>query len=64
MLSFTTSAVHRLDNGLMQITPRQHTAGLKLLCWEFWFFGVKQARAACLFGAPRNDVLLILALLI
>ena len=80
MSSFTTSAVNRLDNWLMQAAPPQHTAGLQRFCWEFWFFGLKQARACLfvglffasvllvprtgLFGIPRYDVLLILALLI
>ncbi|NRQ41797.1 DUF817 domain-containing protein [Rheinheimera sp. YQF-2] len=80
MSSFSVAAVNRLDHWLMQVTPPQNTAGLQRFCWEFWFFGLKQARA-CLFVVlffasvllvpragvwiiPRYDVLLILALLI
>lgn len=80
MSSFTLAAINRLDQWLMQVTPPADTAGLRRFCWEFWFFGLKQARA-CLFVAlffasvllvprsgifaiPRYDVLLILALLI
>jgi uncharacterized membrane protein YoaT (DUF817 family) len=80
MSSFSVAAVNRLDLWLMQVTPPQNTAGLQRFCWEFWFFGLKQARA-CLFVVlffasvllvpragvwiiPRYDVLLILALLI
>jgi uncharacterized membrane protein YoaT (DUF817 family) len=80
MSSFTTNTVNRLDNWLMQVSPPQNTSGLPRFCWEFWFFGLKQARA-CLFvglffvsvllvprtgllNVPRYDVLLVLALLI
>lgn len=74
------NSINRLDNWLMQIQPPENTRGWRRFCWEFWFFGLKQARA-CLFVAlfftavllvpsagllsiPRYDVLLILALLI
>lgn len=80
MSSFTVHSVNRLDHWLMQVTPPADTRGFNRFCWEFWFFGLKQARA-CLFVAlffaavllvprsgvwviPRYDVLLILALLI
>lgn len=80
MSSFSVAAVNRLDHWLMQVTPPADTDGFCRFCWEFWFFGLKQARA-CLFvalffasvllvprtgflGIPRYDVLLILALLI
>lgn len=72
--------INRLDNWLTQTKPPENTTGFHLFCWEFWFFGLKQARA-CLFVAlffaavllvprsgilalPRYDVLLILALII
>lgn len=80
MSSFTVHSVNRLDNWLMQVAPPADTRGLRRFVWEFWFFGLKQARA-CLFvalffaavllvprsgiiGLPRYDALLILALLI
>ncbi|MDP5137604.1 DUF817 domain-containing protein [Rheinheimera baltica] len=80
MSAFSTATVNRLDQWLMQAAPPANTVGFTRFCWEFWFFGLKQARA-CLFvalffasvllvprsgimGIPRYDMLLVLALLI
>jgi uncharacterized membrane protein YoaT (DUF817 family) len=68
-----------LDNLLMDDRPRQ-LAGVRRGALEFWYFGIKQARAclfvftfmtavlltprAGLFGIPRYDVLLVAALAI
>jgi len=80
MSAFSTATVNRLDQWLMQAAAPANTVGFPRFCWEFWFFGLKQARA-CLFvalffasvllvprsgilGIPRYDMLLVLALLI
>ena len=72
--------VNRLDHHLAQCGARPELAGWRRFCVEFWYFGIKEARA-CLFaglffaavfavprggvsGVPRYDVLLILALVI
>lgn len=69
-----------LDAWLMHRTPRPALAGVRRFLLEFLFFGVKSARACLfaglfflalfviprggLFGIPRYDVLLLVALLI
>lgn len=67
-----------LDQALVQPADRPELAGLARFAWEFWRFGLKEARA-CLFagfffaavfaiprsgllGVPRYDVLLLVAL--
>lgn len=71
-------ALHRLDRWLLEAEPRPGLTGLARFVAEFWFFGVKEARA-CLFaglffalvfasshiripGLPRYDFLLLAAL--
>ena len=70
--------IQALDNLLTKQTSRPDLSGLKRFLFEFWYFGIKQARA-CLFagvffamiflmprnglvGIPRYDALLIGAL--
>ncbi|BBL22744.1 Uncharacterized integral membrane protein [Comamonas terrigena] len=72
--------LNRLDAWLMHRPVPDGLAGLKRFVWEFWFFGLKNARS-CLFvglffaavfvtpraglwGVPRYDLLLIAALAI
>ena len=72
--------LNRLDAWLMHRPVPDGLAGLKRFVWEFWFFGLKNARS-CLFvglfflavfavpragvlGLPRYDVLLLAALAI
>lgn len=72
--------LHTIDSLFMDIAPRPELAGLRRAATEFWYFGIKQARA-CLFaglfftavfavprngigGIPRYDVLLMIALFI
>lgn len=71
---------NRFDQWLMSVTTPTGSSVMQRFCWEFLFFGIKQARA-CLFvglfflsvllvprqgvvGISRYDVLLLLALLI
>ncbi|MES2069692.1 MAG: DUF817 domain-containing protein [Pseudomonadota bacterium] len=72
--------INLLDRHLMAFYPRAGLSGVPRFCAEFWYFGIKQARSclfvglffaalflmprAGLFGLPRYDVLLIVALLI
>lgn len=68
------------DTWLSDASPSPSLHGLRRFAWEFWFFGLKQARA-CLFvafffaavflipregffGIPRYDALLLIALMI
>jgi uncharacterized membrane protein YoaT (DUF817 family) len=68
------------DEWLLDSSPAPALRGIKRFGWEFWFFGLKQARA-CLFvglffaavfliprdgffGIPRYDALLAIALII
>ena len=70
--------INKLDRWLMQHPPRPDLRGARRFCVEFWFFGLKEARA-CLFsglffiamfavprggwlGVPRYDLLLVFAL--
>ena len=70
----------RLDKYLLSHMPNPNLSGWRRFAWEFWFFGLKNARA-CLFvglffmavvlvpragiaGLPRYDVLLLIALAI
>jgi len=69
-----------IDDYLMDETPLEHLSGLTRFVVEFWFFGLKQARAclfaglffasvflmpqAGIFGIPRYDALLVIALAI
>ncbi len=72
--------IELLDRHLMASYPRDSLNGVSRFLTEFWYFGIKQARA-CLFvglffaavflmprtgmlGLPRYDVLLVAALLI
>lgn len=72
--------LNRLDVWLMNHQPNPNLRGLRRFVLEFWFFGLKEARA-CLFaglffvamfavpkagllGLPRYDVLLIFAVLV
>lgn len=72
------SLLSSFDDYLTSSEPRDDLTGFKRFLWEFWFFGIKQARA-CLFvtlffaavflmpqegvfGLPRYDALLIIAL--
>lgn len=72
--------LNKLDHWLIHHTVSPHLSGFKRFCVEFWFFGLKEARA-CLFaslffiamfsvpksgvlGIPRYDVLLIFALIV
>lgn len=80
MTTLAITSVNRLDNWLMHIAAPSDLTGFRRFVWEFWFFGLKQARACLfvglffasvllvprsgLFGIPRYDMLLILALLI
>lgn len=74
------SYLTRLDQHLLTRTPNPNLSGWRRFAWEFWFFGLKNARA-CLFvglffmavvlvpragiaGLPRYDVLLLIALAI
>ncbi len=41
--------INKLDRWLMQHPPRPDFARRSALCVEFWFFGLKEARA-CLFA--------------
>jgi len=68
------------DDYLMADTQREHLSGFHRFIVEFWFFGIKQARAclfaglffaavflmpqAGMFGIPRYDALLVVALAI
>jgi uncharacterized membrane protein YoaT (DUF817 family) len=69
-----------LDGHLLDFTPKPTIAGFRRFAVEFWYFGIKEARA-CLFvalfftamfsvprsgvlGIPRYDVLLIIAIAI
>jgi uncharacterized membrane protein YoaT (DUF817 family) len=69
-----------LDAHFLNLAPRPHLSGLRRAAVEFWYFGIKQARA-CLFvglffmavftvprdgllGIPRYDLLLFIALAI
>lgn len=70
--------LNRTDNWLMQHPPKPELKGLRRFFTEFWFFGLKEARACLfaglifaaifavpktgLFGLPRYDVLLVFAL--
>lgn len=70
--------LNRTDNWLMQHPPEPELKGLRRFLTEFWFFGLKEARACLfaglifaaifavpktgLFGLPRYDVLLVFAL--
>jgi uncharacterized membrane protein YoaT (DUF817 family) len=71
---------NKFDQWLMSVTTPKGSSAVQSFCWEFLFFGLKQARA-CLFvglfflsvllvpregvlGISRYDVLLLLALLI
>ncbi|AXQ28699.1 DUF817 domain-containing protein [Solimonas sp. K1W22B-7] len=72
--------LHRFDRHLMNRPVRPLLAGLRCYGLEFWYFGIKQARACLfaglfftamfslpregLFGVPRYDVLLLVALAI
>ena len=72
--------INFIDQRLMASHPRDSLAGVARFLAEFWYFGIKEARAclfvglffaavflmprAGLFGLPRYDVLLIAALLI
>ena len=70
--------INKLDRWLMQHPPRPDLRGARRFCVEFWFFGLKEARA-CLFaglffiamfavprggwlGVPRFDLLLVVTL--
>ena len=70
--------LNRFDSWLMQPRPAVEVSGLRRFILEFWFFGLKEARA-CLFvglffsavllvprsgllGLPRYDALLLIAL--
>ncbi|MDP5239759.1 DUF817 domain-containing protein [Uliginosibacterium sp. 31-16] len=74
------SLILRLDQHLADDSPRETLSGLRRFLHEFWFFGLKEARA-CLFaglfflavflvpraglaGIARYDLLLIIALLL
>lgn len=70
--------LNRLDDWLMHRPPDPELKGFRRLMTEFWFFGLKEARACLfaglifaaifavpktgLFGLPRYDVLLVFAL--
>ena len=41
--------INKLDRWLMQHPPRPDLRGARRFCVEFWFFGLKEARA-CLFS--------------
>lgn len=72
--------LNKLDHWLIHHNPVPHLSGLKRFGIEFWFFGLKEARACLfaglffiamfsvpksgLFGIPRYDVLLIFALIV
>lgn len=72
--------LNRIDRFLMQHQPRPQLTGLRRFMVEFWFFGLKEARACLfagiffaavfavprsgLFGLPRYDVLLLVAVCI
>lgn len=80
MSTVAANTINRLDRWLMQVTLPADTTGFPRFCAEFWFFGLKQARACLFVGLfftavllvprsgvlflPRYDVLLLLALLI
>lgn len=72
--------LNKLDHWLIHHNPSPDLSGFKRFCIEFWFFGLKEARA-CLFaglffiamfsvpksgvlGIPRYDALLIFALIV
>ena len=72
--------LRRLDRRLMNSEPRPELTGVRRFTMEFWYFGIKEARA-CLFvglffaavftmpragllGIPRYDALLLIALAI
>ena len=72
--------LRRLDRRLINSQPRPELTGVRRFAMEFWYFGVKEARA-CLFvglffaavftmpragllGNPRYDALLLIALVI
>lgn len=70
----------KLDEILLNDRERLHCQGFSRFCWEFWFFGIKEARSCIfvflffsaiflmprngIFGIPRYDILLIWAILI
>jgi hypothetical protein len=77
LLRFLPPSLLTLDGHLLDFAPRQQLAGQRRFAVEFWYFGIKEARA-CLFvvlffaavfsvprggvlGLPRYDVLLIVA---
>jgi uncharacterized membrane protein YoaT (DUF817 family) len=79
-LRFIPLYLQALDGHLLDFGPRLHLSGLRRFALEFFYFGVKEARA-CLFvglfftavftfprsgvwGIPRYDALLIVALAI
>lgn len=69
-----------LDKHLLGLTERPGLAGLSRFALEFWYFGIKNARACLfaglffaavfclprgnLFGLPRYDILLLIAIVI
>lgn len=72
--------LHRLDARLRDPVPDESVVGLRRFLIEFWYFGLKEARA-CLFvamffaavftvpadgvsGIPRYDALLLIAVMI
>lgn len=73
-------SLYEFDKYLMSFKSANNLKGFKRFCVEFWFFGIKQARACLfaglffvfmfllprepLFGIYRYDLLLIIALLI
>jgi uncharacterized membrane protein YoaT (DUF817 family) len=74
------STLSRLDSWLIGGNRQHQLQGLRRFIWEFWFFGLKEARACLfvglffaavflvprqgLFGVPRYDLLLLIALAI
>jgi uncharacterized membrane protein YoaT (DUF817 family) len=79
-LRFIPLYLQALDGHLLDFGPRLHLSGLRRFALEFFYFGIKEARA-CLFvalfftavftfprsgvwGIPRYDALLIVALAI
>lgn len=72
--------LQKLDQHLLAHTPHAGLSGWRRFTWEFWYFGIKEARA-CLFvalffasiflmprsgllGLPRYDALLVVAIAI